>query len=62
MPEQQPGSYRGGEMMTMTCQCYWWRKPEYPEETTVAQAENSDEAKGLRIIFLFMSRHNTNWC
>ena len=31
-PQQQPGSYQGGEMM-MKSVC-WWRKPEYPEETT----------------------------
>ena len=32
--QQQPGSYQGGEMMMMKCQFHWWRKPEYPEETT----------------------------
>ena len=32
-PQQQPGSYQGGEMMTMNS-VFWWRKPEYPEETT----------------------------
>ena len=32
-PQQQPGSYQGGEMMMMKA-VYWWRKPEYPEETT----------------------------
>ena len=31
-PQQQPGSYQGGEMMMKTV--LWWRKPEYPEETT----------------------------
>ena len=31
-PQQQPGSYQGGEMM-MKSVC-WWRKPEHPEETT----------------------------
>ena len=30
-PQQQPGSYQGGEMMKSV---FWWRKPEYPEETT----------------------------
>ena len=30
---QQPGSYQGGEMMMMKS-VLWWRKPEYPEETT----------------------------
>ena len=33
MPLQQPGSYQGGEMMMMKA-VIWWRKPEYPEETT----------------------------
>ena len=32
MPQQQPGSYQGGEMMMKSV--FWWRKPEYPEETT----------------------------
>ena len=32
-PEQQPRSYQGGEMM-MIKSVFWWRKPEYPEETT----------------------------
>ena len=32
-PPQQPGSYQGGEMMMMKS-VIWWRKPEYPEETT----------------------------
>ena len=28
-PQQQPGSYQGGEMMMMKS-VIWWRKPEYP--------------------------------
>ena len=32
-PQQQPGSYQGSEMMMMKS-VIWWRKPEYPEETT----------------------------
>ena len=32
-PQQQPGSYQGGEMMMMKS-VFWWRKPQYPEETT----------------------------
>ena len=32
-PLQQPGSYQGGAIMTMKS-VIWWRKPEYPEETT----------------------------
>ena len=31
-PQQQPGSYQGGEMTMKSV--FWWRKPEYPEETT----------------------------
>ena len=31
-PQQQPGSYQGSEMMMKSV--FWWRKPEYPEETT----------------------------
>ena len=34
-PQQQPGSYEGGEMMMKSV--FWWRKPEYPEETTDLQ-------------------------
>ena len=30
-PQQQPGSYQGGEMMLKSV--FWWRKPEYPETT-----------------------------
>ena len=30
--QQQPASYQGGEMMMKSV--FWWRKPEYPEETT----------------------------
>ena len=26
-PQQQPGSYQGGEMMMKSV--FWWRKPEY---------------------------------
>ena len=36
MPQQQPGSYQGGEMMMMKS-VFWWRKLEYPEETTNLQ-------------------------
>ena len=35
-PQQQPGSYQGGEMMMMKS-VFWWRKPESPEETTDIQ-------------------------
>ena len=31
-PQQQSGSYQGGEMMMKAV--FWWRKPEYPEEPT----------------------------
>ena len=33
-PQQQPGSYQGGELMMMMKSVLWWRKLEYPEETT----------------------------
>ena len=33
-PQQQPGSYQGGEMMRTKKSVFWWRKPEYPVETT----------------------------
>ena len=33
MPQEQPGSYRGGEYaVEIKCKCHYWRKPEYPEE------------------------------
>ena len=32
-PQQQPGSYQGGEMMIMKS-VFWWRKPEYPVSST----------------------------
>ena len=32
-PQQQPGSYQGGDLMMMKS-VFRWRKPEYPEETT----------------------------
>ena len=32
-PQQQPGSYQGGEMMMKSV--FWWRKPEYPEDLPV---------------------------
>ena len=35
-PQQQPGSYQGGEMMMMKS-VFWWRKPEHPEDTTDLQ-------------------------
>ena len=35
-PHKQPGSYQGGDMMMMKS-VFWWRKPEYPEETTDLQ-------------------------
>ena len=31
-PQQQPGSYQGGEMRMNSV--FWWSKLEYPEETT----------------------------
>ena len=50
-PQQQPGSYQGGEMMMMMMMMmmksvFWWRKPESPEETTGYSAGYS----GIRFI------------
>ena len=50
-PQQQPGSYQGGEMMMKSV--FWWRKPEHPDfsldvteelkrETESARAHNMD--------------------
>ena len=38
---QQPGSYQGGEMMMKSV--IWWRKPEYPEETTDLRQDRQTE-------------------
>ena len=46
-PQQQPGSYQGGEMMMMKS-VFWWRKPEYPEETTDLRQVTDDQAQGVR--------------
>ena len=47
MPQQQPGSYQGGEMM-MIKSVFWWRKPEYPEETTdLRQVTGNGEGAAL---------------
>ena len=40
-PQQQPGSYQDGEMMMMTS-VFFWRKPEYSEETTVLRQVTDD--------------------
>ena len=46
-PQQQPGSYQGGEMMMMKS-VVWWRKLEYPEETTdLRQVDRSWEFSGI---------------
>ena len=42
-PQQQPGSYQGGEMMMKSV--FWWRKPEYPEETGVPRGNRSTQRK-----------------
>ena len=38
--QQQPGSYQGGEMIMMKS-VFWWRKPEYPEETTKSVVQSA---------------------
>ena len=45
-PQQQPGSYQGGEMMMKSV--FWWRKREYPEETIYTNAMG--EGKGLHTV------------
>ena len=44
-PQQQPGSYQGGEMMMMKS-VFWWRKPEYPEETTDLRQVTEERKRG----------------
>ena len=62
MPQQQPGSYQGGEMMESV---FWWRKPEYPEETTDLR-QVTDETIQLDIKkvgqFLAKSIDKALWC
>ena len=47
-PQQQPGSYQGGEMMMMKS-VFWWRKPEYLEETTDLQQVT--DVLGIQFVF-----------
>ena len=48
-PQQQPGSYQGGEMMIKSV--FWWRKPEYPEETTdLRQVTDETSLTGTRFL------------
>ena len=44
-PQQQPVSYQGGEMMMMKS-VFWWRKPEYPEETTDLRQVTEERKRG----------------
>ena len=49
--------YQGGEMMTKSV--FWWRKPEYPEETTDLR-QVTDEYEGIlgtrpATVFTFLS-------
>ena len=48
-PQQHPGSCQDGEMMMMKS-VFWWRKPEYPEETT--------DLRQLSNPFLLTGSHN----
>ena len=54
-PQQQPGSYQGGEMMMMMKSVFWWRKPEYPEETGGMPdiLTNSGNIRDFSLKFLF---------
>ena len=47
-PQQQPGSYQGGEMMMMKS-VFWWRKPEYPVETTDLRQSNGEFPLSLNL-------------
>ena len=45
---QQPGSYRGAEiMMMMKCQFHWWKKPEYPEERQITDQPSETKVLAL---------------
>ena len=50
-PQQQPGSYQGGEMMMMKS-VFWWRKPEYPEETTDLRQVTDETFHGENMLVL----------
>ena len=54
-PQQQPGSYQGGEM-TMMKSVFWWRKPEYPEETTDLRQVTDFGGGGRGYIFIHFER------
>ena len=45
-PQQQPGSYQGGEMMMKSV--FWWRKPEHPEETTDLRQVTDETVSHIR--------------
>ena len=45
-PQQQPGSYQGGEMRMKSV--FWWRKPEYPEETTDLRQVTDEQGDTVR--------------
>ena len=48
MPQQQPASYQGSEMMMKSV--FWWRKQEYPEETgKYGDPQNIGKYKASRI-------------
>ena len=54
-PQQQPGSYQGGEMMMMMMKSvFWWRKPEYSEETTDLRQGTLDQVWLGRTVYVSM--------
>ena len=56
-PQQQPGSYQDGEMMRTSV--FWWRKPEYPGETTdLGGHRRTQRPVFLSIRFFFLVRKN----
>ena len=48
-PQQQPGSYQGGEMMMMKS-VFWWRKPENPETSCASCVDCLKEAWGRTLL------------
>ena len=50
-PQQQPGSYQGGGMMMKSV--FWWRKPEYPEETADLRQVMLGVAQNVFLVYDF---------
>ena len=52
-PQQQPGSYQGGEMMMKSV--FWWRKPEHPEETTDLRQVTDETFSHIRLFSIYIN-------